>query len=356
MHLARGGRRWRFVDAAGKAEDRRAPETGQRRVAGGAEAPELRQQPGGPGCGAARRGASTEERANLLARLSQPARDPELAVGGHAERPEDGHAGARVVQMPGEPGDEVRAAPAVGEMVLGLPRLLVVGEARRERLQDRLPLGTPLPPLEGPQALGQLVDPAGDLLAVGTRREPFDQLAHLPGLQPPAVAQHQHRPAAARERGEQVTGDRRLLVLVSPLGGRGGAVADRAGALQRGHRPAPAPPQLLARLARDGREHVAADLVVVEAAGGGRRARGRSRATPPRRRPRSRARRRRVRRRAESCPWPGRATRGRAAPTACPRRRARPGSPRNGRVGRRSSAGTTPRPAAAPPCRGPVLL
>ena len=70
------------------AEDRRAPETGQRRVAGGAEAPELRQQPGGPGCGAARRGAGADGTRESPRPPEPAARDAEFAVGGHAEGPE----------------------------------------------------------------------------------------------------------------------------------------------------------------------------------------------------------------------------------------------------------------------------
>src|SRR5438552_13183398 len=73
-------------------------------------------------------------------------------------------------------------------MLARLAPLVGIGEPRRVRLQHGLSVRAPLAALEQPQLCGQLVDAAGDLLAICTRREALHQPADLEGLEPPAVA------------------------------------------------------------------------------------------------------------------------------------------------------------------------
>ncbi len=220
-----------------------------------------------------RRGPARDQAAG---RVADPVAELEQAIGVRdlaidaVDRADRHRRSAEVVQMAGEPGDEVRAIAAVRQVRAGLALLVGRRETADQRPQQRLAVSAPLAPLERPHALGQLGNAAGDLLAVGPGREPIDQRAHLPRLEPPAVAQQHHGPSPRRQRGEQVSSDPRLLAAAGKLVGRLGRIGDAADQLQRGSRLAPPPAQLLAGLVGDRGEHIAADLVVAEPPGAAR--------------------------------------------------------------------------------------
>ena len=226
-------------DAGGHAGGRRdaAAEAGDRQLSGRAKAGELRQHTGTGRAGTARAAGRRLRRparpppvararrrpADAVAELEQAVRVVDLAVD-PVDRSGGRGRGAEVVQVAAEPGDEVRALAAVGQVRAGLALLVGRREAADQGAQQRLSVRAPLAPLERPHPLGQLGDAAGDLLAVGARREALDQRAHLAGLQPPAVAQQHHCPPPRRQRGQQVASHPRLLGAARQLiGGSAGS-------------------------------------------------------------------------------------------------------------------------------------
>lgn len=101
--------------------------------------------------------------------------------------------------MTGELPYEVGAVATVRKVMLSLELLILVRDSSRERLQDRLSIFAPVPSLENTHPLRELVDPPGDLLAIGAGRKALDELADLAWIEPPAISQQEDRPAAARK-------------------------------------------------------------------------------------------------------------------------------------------------------------
>ena len=97
---------------------------------------------------------------------------------GHGDRPSD------VVEMAAEPADEVAAMAAVRKVLLSLALLLRIGKPAAYAFSTGSRSRTTPRRSTQAQLLGELVDAAGDLLAVRARREPLDQAADLAGSSP----------------------------------------------------------------------------------------------------------------------------------------------------------------------------
>ena len=168
------------------------------------------------------------------------------------------------MQMAGQLADELMAVAAVGEVLFYLQGLILVGEARRIPLQERLAVLAPPALFDQPELPRQLIDAPGYLLAVGPGREPLDHAADLAWVQAPPVAEEHHGASPGRQAGEQIARDARALLRGDRILRRPCRIRDRPCGLQRGDRLAATAPQLLARVVRDRGEQVAADLLIRE--------------------------------------------------------------------------------------------